>query len=339
MRPIPRDHRPSATPTRRQLLQGTAAALLLGGLTQRASAVTFSKPLRLTLGFSAGGGADLIARMLGATMSPILGQPVIVDNKAGAGGRLAVMAVKAAEPDGSTLFFGSTSVLTLFPHVFTGLQYDLYRDYTPVSTACWFPYAVVVSPNIGVTDVAGLAAWVKANPAKAFFGTPGVGTPQHLIGSLLGKELGVPLTHLPFKSGGEATQQLLAGELPIAVATAGQFYGLHRSGRVRMVATTGRNRAAAMSSIPTFTEQGMPALQFEDSFGFVGPANLPDAERAALSQCIAQTIKTAAVDQGLRKQDMEPLLIQDAAYATYLREERDRWGTVVRDLKFTPTKD
>lgn len=322
---------------RRTVLKGALGALAASGH-GILSASTASSPMRLVLGFSAGGGADAVARLLAQKMGPAMNRQALVENKPGAGGRIAVMAVKSAEADGSVLFFGSTSVLTLLPHVFTGLPYDMHRDFTPVSTACSFPYAIVVSPSIGVNDLQGLVAWAKANPDRAFFGTPGIGLPQHLIGSLLARLTGMPLDHLPFKSGGEAAQQLLGGQLPVAVATAGQFFQLHRGGRVKMIATTGKNRVSGVDDIPTCAEQGFPSMVFEDSFGFIGPAKMSESTVASLCRGIAQTVRMPEVEKGLKGQDMDPLLIQDDAYVDYLNKEFERWRSVVKEVGFTPNK-
>jgi tripartite-type tricarboxylate transporter receptor subunit TctC len=320
--------------SRRALVQSGPAAAVLPWSNL---ACADSPPIKLLVGFSAGGGADAVARLMASAMQTVSNRTVLVENRAGAGGRIAIMAVKAAEPDGNTMFFGSTSVLTLFPHVFTGLTYSLDRDYTPVSTCCAFPYAIVVSPSIGVTDLQGLAAWARANPGKAFFGTPGVGTPQHLIGSLLGRRMGVRLDHIAFKSGAEATQQLLGGSLPIVLATPGQFYPMHRAGRVRMIATTGHERAASMKDVPTCAESGFPNLVFEDSFGFIAPAATGRATSEALVRTIDEAMQLPQVKKGLAAQDMQPLQIHGAAYAEYLRDENERWATTVKTVGFAPS--
>jgi tripartite-type tricarboxylate transporter receptor subunit TctC len=310
-----------------------------GLLVSRLGAVLASDPTsyRILVGFSAGGGADSAARLMAASMGTIASRQAVVENRAGAGGRIAIMAVKASPPDGKTLFFGSTSVLTLFPHVFTDLAYSLERDFTPVSTVCGFQYAIVVSSMIGVTDLKELAEWLKKNPSKAFFGTPGAGTPQHLIGSLFSGLTGAPLTHVPFKSGAEATQQLLGGAIPVALATAPQFIALHRAGRVRMIATTGKQRGTTMSDVPTCLESGFPDIEFEDSFGFIGPASLSGGTAASLHEVIGQAIRSPAVQQGLVGQDFEPMQIQGAAYSRYLASEKARWAATVKAVNFSPT--
>lgn len=309
---------------------------LLHGLGRRASAA--DAPQRLVLGFSAGGGADAIARLLAASMTTPT-RPVIVENKPGAGGRIAIMSVRGAEPDGLTTFFGSTSVLTLFPHVFKALPYELDRDFTPVSTVCSFPYAIVTSPQIGVSSIAELAQWARAHPNQSFFGTPGLGTPQHLIGSLLAKGGDMPLEHVPFKSGGEATLQLLAGTLPVVIATAGQFYPLHKAGKVRIIATTAPTRATSMTDIPTCAESGRPDVVFEDSFGLIAPARTPAATIDALNARVGLAVSSPSVQTSLKEQDLKPLLIQGAAYLSYLAKERARWREVVQLIGFTPVAE
>jgi tripartite-type tricarboxylate transporter receptor subunit TctC len=321
--------------SRRTLIRTAVASAATTGI-QLAFGVE-AQPYRIIVGFSPGGGADIVARLMASAITTVSNHRTIVENRAGAGGRIAIMAVKAAERDPNTMFFGSTSVLTLFPYVFKDLPYALEHDYTPVSTCCSFPYAIVVSPTIGVSDLKGLAEWARAHRGKAFFGTPGVGTPQHLIGSLLGHLMGTPLEHVAFKSGSEATQMLLSGQIPIVLATAGQFYALHRTGQVRMVATTGAHRPPSMKDVPTCAEAGFPGLVFEDSFGFIAPAKISGEASASLQEHIAQAMHTAVVEKGLASQDMQPLLIQGAAYEKYLQDEKKRWASTVATPRFAPS--
>lgn len=322
---------------RRRMLQAAAAAATLP-IFSRAYAAGRTSPAYLVVGFAAGGGADIIARLLAPVISDLGGQPIVVENRPGAGGRIAIMLIKMHQGDDSRVFFGSTSVLTLFPHIFKGLKYSLEQDFTPISTICSFPYAIVVSPNLGVSDLAGLVRWAKANPGKAFFGTPGVGTPQHLIGTYLGHLSGAQFDHVPFKSGAEATEHMLSGQIPIVIATTGQFYQMHKEGRVRIVTITARRRMSALPEVATCAESGYPDVVFEDSFGIVGPAGMSADVVRGWEGNISRALQTPAFRKALSLQVMQPTAIQGAAYEQYLQDEKKRWGKTVAAIKFTPLK-
>ncbi|MGE0802244.1 MAG: Bug family tripartite tricarboxylate transporter substrate binding protein [Lautropia sp.] len=319
---------------RRQLMLGSAGAATLA-FAARPQAAELS-PLHLVLGFAVGGGADIIARIASTEIAAIANRNVLVENRAGAGGRIAINVIKAAPADGSRLFFGSTSVLTLFPYVFDKLPYSLEEDFTPVSTLCAFAYAIVVSPTIGVRTLAELLDWARRHPDRATFGTPGIGTPQHLIGTLLGKLGGAPFTHVPFKSGSEANQQLLGGQIPMIIATTGQFIEMHHTGRIRIIATTDDVRSRIIPDVPTCAESGFPKLVFKDSFGFIGPAGLAAPIVADLSGQIAAATRSDKLRQGLDRQALDPLLIHGQAYEHYLKLEKQRWQETVRTIGFSP---
>jgi len=310
---------------------------LASGLLLASPAISLARQeqreVRWVVGYSPGGGADTVARLIAST-PPLADRPTIVENKPGAGGRIALVAVKNRKPNERQYYFGPSSILTLMPHVIPDLPYDLFRDFRPVSTVCSFPYALVVSPDIGVDSIEGLLDWATKNPDKAFFGTPGVGLPQHLIGTLLSKLSGVPLQPVHFKSGSEATQMLLSGQLPIAIATPGQFYQLHRAGRVRMLATTGRARPERLPEVVTFSERGFDSMVFEDSFCLLCTKSASDQVVQELQPDIATALDTPVLQKALRDQDVPPLIIQGEAYSDYLREEHNRWAQVVKDVGF-----
>lgn len=328
--------RSTTSSTGRRLWLRAALTAAVTPLAWRARAMEQKPPAYIVVGFAAGGGADIIARLLAPAISSVGGQPIVVENRPGAGGRIAIMAVKLSPRDGNRIFFGSTSVLTLFPHVFRGLQYSLEQDFTPISTICSFPYAIVVSPKIGVSNLPDLIAWAKANPRHAFFGTPGVGTPQHLIGSYLGELSGARFEHVPFKSGAEATEHVLSGQIPIVIATTGQFYEMHKAGRVRIVAITAKDRIAALSEVATCAESGYPQVVFVDSFGLVGPAGMPADTVRRWESNVSQALEASAFRQALRQQVMQPLAIQGDAYVKYLQDEKARWGKTVKMVNFKP---
>lgn len=320
--------------SRRQVMAAGLAALgASAGLPAWAQA---NRQVRYILGFSAGGGADGVARLIASAMAEQTGSRVLVENKPGAGGRIAANQVRNEPADGSSVFFGSPSVLTLLPHVVAQMPFDSFRDFTPVVSACSFPFAIVVSPAIGVNSIPELVTWARANPKRALFGTPGIGLPQHLIGSYLAKVADAPLVHVPFKSGGEATQQLLTGETPIAIATPGQFYGMHQAGKVRMIATTGEQRPANLPEVATLKEHGYEHMVIQDCFGFIGPAGMPASAVNGLADQIGKAVDAPEVLAALTKMGMPRMVIKGQAFADYIRRDYETWKRVVAEVGFKP---
>ena len=230
--------------------------------------------MKILVGFPPGGSVDVVARLLADNMKSSLDQNVIIDNKPGAAGRVALGELKRAAPDGNTLALAPSGALVILPWLFKNVGYDPARDFTPIARVTTFDFAITVGPAAPPGDFKALLAWLKANPNKANFATSGAGTVPHFTGVLLAQETGVPLTHVAYKGGALAAQDLLGGQVPMMVDTASETIEYHRAGKLRIVAITGDGRSAVLPEVPTLKEMGVNVVA-DAFFGLYGPANMP----------------------------------------------------------------
>jgi tripartite-type tricarboxylate transporter receptor subunit TctC len=316
------------TDRRRFLIASAALALAPHA---RAQAAT-----RMLVGFPPGGVVDITARALADGMRGPLASSIVVENRAGAGGRIAVEAVKAAAPDGQTLLYSPPSMFTVYPHIDTQLRYDPFADFIPVSTVCGYPFALAVAPNLPVRDLQGFLAWAKANPQQASYGSPGAGTIQSFIGAMLGRAASVPMTHVPYKGGAQSINDVMSGALASSVSVAQLFTANHKAGKLRVIAVSGRERLASLAGVPTFAEAGFPQLTFEEWFGVFLPARAANETVARVYKAVVEAVASSAVKEALAKLDYVPGTNAPQEYAAMLRSEHARWGQIVKDSGFKP---
>jgi len=213
-------------------------------------------PLKILVGFPPGGSADVLARMVADALKDDF-SPIVVDNKPGAGGRIALNMVKAAKPDGQTVIVLPSGPMVLFPHVYKKLDYDAVRDFTPISQIARFQFGVVAGPASGVKSVGEMIAKAKAKPGASSYGTPGSGTLPHFMGVLMEQSSGVQLNHVPFQGGAPANNALLGGHIDFKFDVVSETAELHRSGKVRVIAVTGSKRDTQVPEVPTLKESGV----------------------------------------------------------------------------------
>ncbi len=234
------------------------------------------KPTRLVVGLAAGGAPDVVARALAEKVRDIVGGPVIVENKPGAGQRLALAEVKRSAPDGRTLLVASNSPFTIFPHTFRKLDYDPVKDFTPITRLLVNENAVAVGPNVPARDLKEFIAWARAHPKQATFGTPGAGTVPHFTGLMLGKAIGVDLVHVPYKGGAPAMIDFTGGHLPIIINALSDMLEGHRAGKFRIVAISGPARSPIAPDVPTLKESSIDIVG-QGGVWIYGPAGMaPD---------------------------------------------------------------
>ena len=292
-------------PTRRALLCGFAAAVPVAAAAQ--SPFAFSGPVTIVVPFPPGGSTDLMARLVAERMAPALGRGVIVENRAGAGGRIAARAVQAAPPDGSRLLLANTSVMVLTPLAFADAGYDPIGGFAPVAGAAEFAAGMATGPMTGARDLAGLTAWLRANPERANAGVPAFGSIPHLTAIAYGRAIGVPLTAALYRGGAPIAQDLVAGQIPVGLAAAADFAGLHQGGQLRLVAVTGTRRAPGLPDVQTFAEAGLSGFEANAWSGYFAPAGTPAPVIAALN---------AAIVAALREEEVVRRLEQAALIAT-----------------------
>jgi tripartite-type tricarboxylate transporter receptor subunit TctC len=308
------------------LLAALSAALLPAG-----AAAQPVRRLTILVGFAAGGAPDTVARALGEGLRGLHYQ-TLVENKAGAGGRLAAEALLAAPADGGTVMIAPAGVLTIYPHIHARLRYDGLKDFAPLATAGEFRFALAVGPAVpaAVKTLSDYVAWVRANPAQALYGSPGAGTAMHFIGVELARAAKVELQHVPYRGGALALADLMGGTVPCMLATLPLLIKPHLAGKLRILAHSGEQRSAAVPDVPTFKETGYPALTMSEIFVVVAAARTPAAVQDTLAAAFAAAAAAPAVKAALAAAEFDALALPPPAIAARLAASHQRWGGVVK---------
>lgn len=315
-------------------LTSCSVALLATGMIKPAFAQ--SSMTRLFVGFQAGGGFDAIARALGESLRSQLNSTVIVENKPGAAGRLAVETVARAPADGTSLLVTPSSVLTLFPHTVSRLPYDPLHDLVQVAQLASFDYGFAVNTSSNITTLKQYVDAVKANKDLGAYGTPGAGLTPHFIGMILARETGSNLLHVPYKGTAPAIQDLMGNQVPAVCATAPALVAGHKSGRLRVLATTGSRRNPDLHEVPTFAEAGVKNLLIEEWAALSAPAGTPKdtvekLNKAVLAALAEPRLKSQFKLQGFYASGSSP----DEAQRL-LKSEYENWKSAARALNFKP---
>lgn len=254
------------------------------------------RTVRILVGFPPGGSADVVARLLADKLRVSLNQNVIVDNKPGAGGRVALQELRRAAPDGQTLCLTPSGALVIHPWLFANLGFDPLKDFSPISRVTVFDFAITAGPAAPSGDIKAVLDWMKANPTRANFATSGAGSVPHFAGVLLSQAAGVPMTHVAYRGGAPAVQDLLGGQVPLMVDTATETIEHHKAGRVRIVAVTGEQRNKALPDVPTLKESGIQVAA-DAFFGLYGPAGMPADSVNRLNSAVGAVLREAAVQE------------------------------------------
>jgi len=312
---------------------GTLVLPTLGGPAW-AQPAPVDKTLRIVVGFPAGGAGDSIARMLAPHLRGAYAGTAIVENRAGAGGRIGTEYVKNAEPDGMTMLLSAAPILTIYPHIYKKLPYDTLRDFVPVTSVSSFNYAFTVGPAVpaSVKTLADFTAWAKAHPDKAAFGSPAAGASPHFLGLMYARAIGVDLNHIAYKGGAPLTQDLLGGQIPIAVDVAASHIPHLASGKLRILATSGKQRT--LPDVPTVAEAGFPSLELDEYFGLFMPAKTPPAMVARMVSAVQSAIKQPDVVAGLTKLSLPPSGPSQRDFAKQVEADLLRWGPIVKASGF-----
>ncbi|HEY2610344.1 MAG TPA: tripartite tricarboxylate transporter substrate-binding protein [Reyranella sp.] len=313
---------------RRSLIRSAAAAGLLPGA---ARAQSFpSKQLRLLVGAAAGGGADIVARILVQEMTRSGGLSVMVDNKPGAGGTLATREMLRAPADGHTLLVANVGVLAVIPYATKDAGYDPRADIAPVCLAVDFSNVLVVHPSVPANTLAEYLA-LAGRPDGMDYGTAGVGTAGHLAGELLKARSGARLNHVPFRGGGPAMNDLMGGHVPSLIASAPTATGFMREGRIRALAVTGAKRSPFDPDIPTIAEQGFPGYAATNWYAAVVSSRVPPEIVATLNAILTRALNAPEVREAYGQQGMETLASTQAEAAAHIARETEIWKKVVAD--------
>jgi len=291
-----------------------------------------SKPLRVIASFAAGGAADLISRTVADRLSAALGQQVIVDNRAGAGGALGLELLARVAPDGYTLGTGSEA-MTALPYTHKGLNWDPRTSFTAISLMSTQPLVLAVHASLLVKSFEEFVAYAKARPKQLTFGSSGHGHSQHLTGEMIKKAAGFDMTHVPYKGGAQAIVDLVGGQIPVAVLGSSPVIPYHRAGKVRTLVVTSAKRSAALPDVPTLAEAGVQDIDVSQTIGMFGPAKLPKDIVARLNAEIGKILATSAVRERLAAAGFEASPSSPEQLAAMMRGNYERWGLLISDLK------
>ena len=295
-------------------------------------ALAQDRTIKIWVGFPPGGSADVIARLIAEKIKGPLGQNVIVDNKPGAAGRLVLGELKRMPPDGLNLVLSPSGATVIAPHLYT-LNYDPIKDFTPISRIVTFDFAVTAGPGAPAGDLKTVLAWMKANPAKASYGTSGAGTVPHFAGLLLSQAAGVTITHVPYKGGAPAAADLIGGQIPLMVDTASETLEHHKAGKVRILAVTGETRSRALPDVPTLKEQGINTTA-DAFFGLYGPPGMPADMVGRIDRAVADALKAPDIQERIYGFGLVPNHAPSAELAATQAAHLKRWEGPIKASGF-----
>lgn len=312
--------------------------VLLGALVlvcAEASAQAVRTPVRMLSGFPPGGNVDILARLLGEKLGEALGRPVIVENRPGAGGQIALELVKAAAPDGNTLVLTPDASLLVRPLTMKNPPYDPVKDFVAIAQTGAQDYVFAIGAGIPAKDLKEFATWVKANPDSANFGSAGQGGVTHFLGLLIGHAIGVSLRQVPYKGSGPAVSAVVAGQVPATVQPIGTVAAQAQAGRIRIVAVSGAERSAAFPNVPTLAEYGYPTLTVSNWFGIFGPARTPPELVSRLNDILIKAMRTPEIKTRLQNLLLEIRELSPSQFASVVNADYQRWVPVIKASGFT----
>ena len=314
------------------IMAGAAAVASLRAPLARAQSA--GSPVRIVFPFGAGGAGDALCRLLAERLAPALGRAVIVENRTGADGRIGIGSVKAAPPNGDTILITTGPTMWLMAMVHKSPGYDPFTDFEPVSHLCSFEFCIAVSLGTGLTSIKELVAWAKANPDKATYGLPGVGTIPHMTGVALSRMIGVDMRRLPYRGGALAMNDLVAGQIPLSIGTLSDALQQHRGGKVRILAVTSEKRSPFVPDVPTMVESGYN-LVGEAWYGMWMPKGTPAEIVAKVSGAVQAAIAAPDVRQRLEGLGLIATGTPPDRLTAIMRENRERWAAVVKESGYT----
>jgi tripartite-type tricarboxylate transporter receptor subunit TctC len=322
--------------TRRTLALAAGSALGLLALASPAAQAQAkaqalpAKAITIVVPFSAGGTTDILARVIGQHMSSDLGQPVIIDNRAGAGGNIGTQLVARAAPDGYTILMGTVGTHAINQSLYPKLPFDPIKDFAPLTRVALVPNLLVANPTQPFKTVKELMAYTKANPGKVTFGSSGNGTSMHVSGELFKQMAGVDIQHVAYKGSAPAVNDLLGNHIAIMFDNMPSAIGHVKAGKLRPLAVTTAKRSPALPDVPTIAEAGVPGYEATSWFGLLAPAKTPAPVVAKLNAAILKALADPDVKKKLQEQGAEPLGETPAQFAAFIDSETVKWGKIVK---------
>ncbi|WP_296509299.1 tripartite tricarboxylate transporter substrate-binding protein [Rhodoferax sp.] len=287
-----------------------------------------SKPLKILVGYPAGGAVDVVARQMGEELRAA-GYNAIVENRTGAAGQLATEAMLAAPADGSTVVLMPGGNATIFPHVYPKLRYSI-SDLAPLAGVCSFQFGLAVGPGTPAKTLKEFVDWAKANPGRASYGTPGAGTVMHFMGVMFGRQAGIDFQHVPYRGGVAAMTDVLGGTIPALATTLPNLVTHHKSGKLRILAFSGDKPLPSLPGVPTFKEQGYPELQLTEMFAFFASSKTPKTIQEELEKAIVAAARSPRLIAAIEKLEFDSDVTSSANLARHLKEDFERWGPVIK---------
>lgn len=323
---------------RRTLVQSAGAAALLASIGQQAWAQAAQiDTLKIVTGFAAGGTSDNTCRRVGTRLTGSYAKTVVVENKTGAGGQIAIQFIKSLPADGASLLQSPTSMFTIYPHIYKKLPYDPVADVTPVTLACVFDFGLAIGPLVpaSVKTLAEFVAWAKANPTQANFGSPAAGSTPHFVGALLGKSAGIDLKHAAYRGTQPAMQDLLGGQIAAVSGPIGDITQHLATGKIRILATSGAKRNRFAPDVPTYAEQGFKELTHSEWFAFFLPPKADAALVARMNSALKAALASKDVVDGLAVFGLEAMSNNPAELVDLLKQDTAKWAPIVKTIGFT----
>ncbi|RZL88333.1 MAG: tripartite tricarboxylate transporter substrate binding protein [Variovorax sp.] len=288
-----------------------------------------TRPLKLVVPLTPGTTTDQVAREFADRMAKKLGQPVVVDNKPGAGGVIAAQAVAKAAPDGYTILL-INSQHAINPSAYDSMPYDTLRDFTGIALVADAPAVIAVPTELGVRNLAEFIAMAKKRPGEFNYGSSGIGSQTHLAGAYFANQAGVVMTHVPYRSSSEVTTDLVTNRIQSVFTPPAFVLGQIREGKLKALAVTGPERLSLLSDVPTTTEAGLPGYQFATWFGFIAPSKVPPQIVSQLARTMKAVLDDPTLKQKFADQGLTPRLLMLEEFDTYIKSEMDRLGPIVK---------
>lgn len=320
---------------RRNLLLGTAGLASLSFMLPAGAQSLQGKTITIIFGYATGGSGDGSARLVAEKLRQSLGANIIVDNKTGAAGRIGTTFVKNAKPDGTTLLYTPFAAMSLYQHSYKDLGYDPFKDFKPVSMAGVFDFALAINPETPAKTLGELVEWMKKNPDKTSYGSPGAGTLPHFMGVSFARMTGLPLTHATYRGSAAAMNDLIGGHVPFVITTVSDLVTFAKAGKIRILATSDRVRSPFLPDVPTFLEAGYD-LTGTGWYGYFAPAGTPDDVVAELSKAIVAAVSSPDVKDKFMAMGIVPRGSTPAELARQQKTDSDLWAPVIKASGFTP---
>ena len=312
-----------------KMIQTLLLSVMLA-MTFHAQAAYPDKPIKIIIGFPAGGPLDAHLRLLVERLQSALGQTVIVDYKAGAGGTVGAQFVAQSPPDGYTLLLANTGTMVINPAIYTKAPYDTLRDFQPIARTAQQPLALIVNKDVTANSLKEFVAYAKANPGKLNYGSAGNGGISHLVPEMLKSETGIFMVHIPFKGSAPAFTDLIAGHVQFMAESVPQAANYAKQGKVKALAVTSAKRNPALPNTPTVIETGVANLEVVGFYGILAPKGTPADVTMKLSQAFKETLESPDIQKKMIEQGADPAYLNADQFTKFLAAEMPRWAKVVK---------